>query len=273
LQPGLPIEEPTPKSSKEGKTMRNFAKIIAAAAVPAMAVTLALPALSASASTRPLPILPAPAHVSAQVSSQGWQSDSVSVSWKYGNFSGVKFQVIERQGSWSAVEAVTSGHSVTLQNVPNSWEPPYRYSVVAMRSGNWPWGARNSRAGNSNPLYVTPLASVQTFTLTAPSGQTALTGSVAASSDTTAVLLGSTAVATITDTGNVNEVPIVSATLTGATTVSVSNNQPGLLVGGSYAESITVTFPTGTVAGVHTGSVTATVNGVTETLLLTVTVT
>src|ERR1039458_8171093 len=97
--------------------MRNFAKIIAAVAVPAMAATLALPALSASASTRRLPILPTPAHVSAQVSSQGWQSDSVSVSWKYGNFRRVKFQVTEHQGSWHAVEAVTSGHSVDRKSV------------------------------------------------------------------------------------------------------------------------------------------------------------
>jgi hypothetical protein len=259
--------------------MRNFAKIIAAVAVPAMAATLALPALSASASTRRLPILPTPAHVSAQVSSQGWQSDSVSVSWKYGNFRGVEFQVIERQGSWSAVEAVTSGHSVTLQNVPNSGEQPYSYSVVAMRSGNWPWRARNSRAGNSSPLYVSPLSSVQTFTLTAPSGTATLTSSfsIATYTDGTSVPLGSTAFATITDTGNVNEVAIVSATLTngtrGAATVSVSDNQPGLLVGGSYAEHITATFPAGTVAtDVFTGLVTATVNGVTETLPLTVTV-
>jgi hypothetical protein len=249
--------------------MRNFAKIIAAAAVPAMAVTLALPALSASASTRRLPILPTPAHVSAQVSSRGWQSDSVSVSWKYGNFRRVKFQVTEHQGSWHAVEAVTSGHSVTLQNVPNSGEQPYSYSVVAMRSGNWPWRARNSRAGNSSPLYVSPLSSVQTFTLTGT-----LAGTLSHTTDLTATPLG--AVGTLTNTGNVDEVATLAGTLTDSAqvaTVSVTPNPAGLLVAGSDTETVTVTLPSTAVAtNVFTGSVTATVNGVTETLPLTVTV-
>jgi hypothetical protein len=245
--------------------MRMFAKIITAAAVPAMAATLALPALSASASTR-LPILPTPAHVSAQVSSPGWQSGSVSVSWKYGNFRRVNFQVTEHQGSWHAVEAVTSGHSVTLQNVPNSGAQPYTYSVVAWRSGSWPWRAANSRAGNSSPLYVTPLSPVQTFTLTGT-----LTQTIAH----TASLLALTPVATLTDTGNVNEVATLSGTLTDGSqvaTVSVTPNPAGLLVGGSDSETVIVTFPgTAVATNIFTGSVTATVNGVTETLPLTVT--
>jgi hypothetical protein len=133
--------------------LRNIAKVIAVAAVPAMAAMVALPALSASAST--VKTLPAPTHVSAQVTGEGSQSDSVSVSWNYGNYRNVQFRVAEHQGSSRTVVAFTTGHSATVQ-IPLQaiGGLNYTFSVEAIRPGSWPWPAGNSHAGYSGSVYI-----------------------------------------------------------------------------------------------------------------------
>jgi hypothetical protein len=102
-----------------------------------------------------------------------------------------------------------------------------------------------------------------------------MTGTLTQSIVHTASALALTPVATLTDTGTVNEVATLSGTLTEGNqvaTVSVTPNPAGLLVGGSDTETVIVTLPgTAVATNVFTGSVTATVNGVTETLPLTVT--
>jgi hypothetical protein len=152
--PGRPAHQPAPKNFRKATHLRNFAKLVAVAAVPAMAAMVALPALSASAST--VKALPAPTHVSAQVTGQGSQSDSVSVSWNYGNYRNVKFRVAEHQGSSRTVVAFTTGHGVTVQ-VPVSvsqYGANYTFSVTAIRPGSWPRPAGNSHAGYSNSVNV-----------------------------------------------------------------------------------------------------------------------
>ena len=156
--PGQPAEQPAPTNAEEGTHLRNFAKVIAVAAVPAMAAMVALPALSASAST--MKVLPAPTHVSAQVTGEGSQSDSVSVSWNYGNYRNVQFRVAEHQGSSRTVVAFTTGHSATVQ-IPLlvsqggvSGGRNYTFSVEATRPGSWPWPAGNSHAGYSSSVYI-----------------------------------------------------------------------------------------------------------------------
>jgi hypothetical protein len=137
--------------------LRNIAKVIAVAAVPAMAAMVALPALSASAST--VKTLPAPTHVSAQVTGEGSQSDSVSVAWNYGNYRNVKFQVAEHQGSSRTVVGFTTGHGMTVQiPVPASANggQTYTFSVEAIRPGSWPWPARTSHAGYTSNVNIAP---------------------------------------------------------------------------------------------------------------------
>jgi hypothetical protein len=138
--------------------LRNFAKVIAVAAVPAMAAMVALPALSASAST--VRALPAPTNVSAQVTVQASQSDSVSVSWNYGNYRNVKFQVAEHMGSSRTVVGFTTGHGMTVQIPLQATQNgvgggrTYTFSVEAIRPGSWPWPARNSHAGYTGSVYI-----------------------------------------------------------------------------------------------------------------------
>jgi hypothetical protein len=152
--------------------LNNFAKLVAVAAVPAMAAMVALPAVSASAST--VRTLPAPTHVSAQVTSQGTQSDSVSVSWNYGNYRNVQFRVAEHQGTSRTVVAFTTGHSATVQiPLQANGGLNYTFSVEAIRPGSWPWPAGNSHAGYTSSVYVAaqPWATIAIVTPVTPPAQ------------------------------------------------------------------------------------------------------
>jgi hypothetical protein len=156
--PGGRLTSRLRRISRKAIHLRNFAKLVAVAAVPAMAAMVALPALSASAST--VKALPAPTNVWAQVTSQGSQSDSVSVHWNYGNYRNVKFRVAEHQGSSRTVVAFTTGHGVTVQvPVPVSQYGAnggqnYTFSVTAIRPGSWPRPAGNSHAGYSSAVNI-----------------------------------------------------------------------------------------------------------------------
>jgi hypothetical protein len=117
--------------------MRNLTKVAALAAVPVVAATIALPVLSASASTR-APVLPTPTHVSAFATDLGNGSDNVTVSWNYRNYRGVRFEVVEHLGDWSANAAtVTNSHQVTFQIAQGSRAHGYTFSVYAFRKGSY----------------------------------------------------------------------------------------------------------------------------------------